>query len=87
MSRLLNEQAKMNAVGEVLGGLATQNTIARKYGLSSGYLSILTARARNAICGSQLYEHVGIESNLRNKIGELSNRISNLEDKINKIFK
>lgn len=86
-SKMLDDQSKMSAVGEVLAGCGTLSSVARRHGISIGYLSILVSRARQAVgsknCAkSNQKNYAQIES-----ISRLASRILKLEKKINSLFK
>lgn len=89
MSRYLSEQAKILAVGEALSGMYTLTSIAQKYGLSIGYLSMLASRARNAVGGRETQKKRKSKKRHRanQQIVDLTNRLLTLEEKINAIFK
>ncbi|NCC61267.1 MAG: hypothetical protein EOM12_10065 [Verrucomicrobiae bacterium] len=89
MSRNLSDQRKFMAVGEALSETGTLTSIARKYGLSTGYLSMLASRARMEIESGQKAK---IRKRRRaspehTEIADLTMRLSSLEEKFNKIFK
>jgi len=83
--KAINDEAKATAVGEVLAGLGTLSSVARRHGISIGYLSILVSRARDAV------ETKAKKSALKRKdstgISNLEVRVHKLEQKINRIFK
>ncbi len=88
MSKNLSVEAKIQAVGEALQGASTLTEIAQKYGLSIGYLSILTSRAKGVVAKSKRVtkKHSKKSENIF-AVQDLINRVSNLEVKFNSIFK
>ncbi len=86
MSHNLSDQEKFLAVGEALSATGTLTSIAQKYGLSIGYLSMLTSRARSAIGSGQKVKTSKMQG-ASPEMADLTMRISNLEEKINTIFK
>lgn len=86
-SKMLDDQSKMSAVGEVLAGCGTLSSVARRHGISIGYLSILVSRARQAV-GSKNNAKLGQKNYAHNEsIIKLASRILKLEKKFNSLFK
>ena len=86
-SKMLDDQSKMSAVGEVLAGCGTLSSVARRHGISIGYLSILVSRARQAV-ESKNSAKSSQKTYLQNEsISRLSSRILKLEKKFNSLFK
>lgn len=82
-----SDETKMVAVGEALLGMETLTSIARRYGMSVGYLSILTSRARKAVIASKGNNYTERKVRKNIAIRDLYSRISNIEVKIDRIFK
>lgn len=87
MSPRLDEQSKMAAVGEVLSGMDSLSSVARRYGISIGYLSILSSRARRAIESKSSLKQSLDNKNEELDINDLAERLQNLEQKFNSVFK
>lgn len=83
--KVLSEEAKATAVGEVLAGFGTLSSVARRHGISIGYLSILVSRARNAVESKTKQSATCKKDSMG--ISSLEVRVHKLEQKINRIFK
>lgn len=87
-AKILDEQSKLAAVGEVLAGLGTLSSVARRHGISIGYLSILASRARRAVeSKSVLSNNPASRDAERAMVEKLSERVQMLEKKFNRLFK
>lgn len=85
--KMLSEEAKTRAVGEVLAGLGTLSSVARRHGISIGYLSILVSRARKSIEPKSGAATGQSNSSETLQIKKLTARVQCLESKIDRIFK
>lgn len=86
-SKMLDDQSKMTAVGEVLAGCGTLSSVARRHGISIGYLSILVSRARQAVYPKNSANLSQQTYAQKESISRLASRILKLEKKINSLFK
>jgi transposase-like protein len=86
-SKMLDDQSKISAVGEVLAGCGTLSSVARRHGISIGYLSILVSRARQVLESKNSAKLSQKTSAQDESISRLASRILKLEKKINSLFK
>jgi len=87
MSAKILDSCKVTAVGEVLAGFGKLSSVARRHGISIGYLSILVSRARRAVESKELSINPPSRGAEGAVVEKLSERVQMLEKKFNKLFK
>lgn len=87
-AKIVDDRSKVAAVGEALAGFDTLSSIARRHGISIGYLSVLTSRARRAVESKTISTSASLEADREKaSIRRLTERVYHLEKKFNRLFK
>ncbi len=90
MADKFSTEVKQRAVAEVILGVATLTSVAERYRMSAGYLSILCSRFRRSICGEDSAKakqrHIQRRSSTCSRESRLDSRVAKLERDVREIY-